>query len=70
MRILRLPTLPAASVTPDEAAKYLGFLGTFAHVDNPSSSAATCALLQWEPAHAGLLADFEERHYFEVVADI
>ena len=57
--------LPAASVTPDEAAKYLGFLGMFAQVDNPSSSAATRALLKWEPAHAGLLADLEERHYFE-----
>jgi nucleoside-diphosphate-sugar epimerase len=57
--------LPAASVTPDEAAKYLGFLATFAQVDNPSSGAATRALLQWEPAHAGLLADLEERHYFE-----
>ncbi len=55
----------AASVTPDEAAKYLGFLATFAQVDNPSSSAATRALLKWEPAHAGLLADLEERHYFE-----
>ena len=57
--------LPAASVTPDEAATYLGFLATFAQVDNPSSSAATRALLKWEPAHAGLLADLEERHYFE-----
>jgi nucleoside-diphosphate-sugar epimerase len=57
--------LPATSVTPDEAAKHLGFLAMFAQVDNPSSSAATCALLPWEPAHAGLLADLEERHYFE-----
>ncbi|HWF83777.1 MAG TPA: SDR family oxidoreductase [Vicinamibacterales bacterium] len=57
--------LPAAGVTPDEAAKYLGFLATFAQVDNPSSSAATRALLKWESAHAGLLADLGERHYFE-----
>jgi nucleoside-diphosphate-sugar epimerase len=57
--------LPAASVTPDEAATHLGFLATFAQVDNPSSSAATRALLQWEPAHPGLLTDLEERHYFE-----
>ena len=58
--------LPAASVTPDEAATYLpGFLATFAQVDNPSSSAATRALLNWQPVHAGLLADLEERHYFE-----
>lgn len=57
--------LPTASVTPDEAAKYLGFLATFASVDNPTSSAATRALLHWEPTHAGLLADLEARHYFE-----
>lgn len=56
--------LPAASVTADEAVKYLGFLATFARVDNPSSSAATRALLQWEPARAGLLADLEAGHYF------
>jgi nucleoside-diphosphate-sugar epimerase len=57
--------LPATSVSPDEAARYLGFLGTFAQVDNPSSSVATRALLKWEPAHAGLLADLADRHYFE-----
>lgn len=57
--------VPARSVTPDEAANYLGFLASFAQVDNPSSSAATRALLQWEPTHPGLLADLEESHYFE-----
>jgi hypothetical protein len=57
--------LPAASVTPDEATRYLGFLAAFAQIDNPSSSAATRALLKWEPAQVGLLADLEARHYFE-----
>jgi nucleoside-diphosphate-sugar epimerase len=57
--------LPAASVSPDEAAKYLGFLGTFVQVDNPSSSDATRELLKWQPVHAGLLADLAEGHYFE-----
>jgi nucleoside-diphosphate-sugar epimerase len=56
--------LPVASVSPDEAGKYLGFLAMFAQVDNPSSSAATRALLKWEPAHNGLLADLAEGHYF------
>ena len=56
--------LPARNVSPDEAAGSLGFLATFARVDNPSSSAATRALLKWQPAHAGLLADLAERHYF------
>lgn len=57
--------LPVASVTPEEAAKYLGFLATFAQVDNPSSSDATRGLLSWEPKHLSLLEDLEERHYFE-----
>jgi nucleoside-diphosphate-sugar epimerase len=57
--------LPVTSVAPDEAAKYLGFLGMFAQVDNPSSSVMTRALLKWEPAHSGLLTDLAERHYFD-----
>jgi nucleoside-diphosphate-sugar epimerase len=57
--------VPATSVSPDEAARYLGFLATFAQIDNPSSSAATRTLLKWEPTHAGLLADLAGRHYFE-----
>jgi nucleoside-diphosphate-sugar epimerase len=56
--------VPVTSVSPDEAAKYLGFLGTFAQVDNPSSSAATRALLKWDPMRNGLLADLAEGHYF------
>jgi len=58
---LRLPT---RSVSPEEATKRLGFLATFAHVDNPSSSIETRELLTWEPAHPGLLADLAEAHYF------
>ena len=57
--------LPAVSVAADEAASYLGFLGAFAQLDNPSSSVATRALLKWQPSHAELLADLAERHYFE-----
>lgn len=57
--------LPVRSVPPDEAAKYLGFLGAFAQIDNPTFSVATRALLKWEPTHATLLADLAESHYFE-----
>jgi nucleoside-diphosphate-sugar epimerase len=57
--------LSTVSVSPGEAVNYLGFLGTFVQVDNPSSSGATRALLTWEPAHPGLLADLAESHYFE-----
>jgi len=57
--------LPVTSVSQEEAAQYLGFLGTFVQIDNPTSSAATRALLTWEPSHADLLADLAEGHYFE-----
>lgn len=56
--------LPTRSVSPEEATKRLGFLATFAQVDNPSSSVETRRLLTWEPAHPGLLADLAEAHYF------
>jgi len=56
--------LPAKSVSAEEAPKYVGGMAHFAQISNPTSSARTRALLKWEPAHAGLLADLAERHYF------
>jgi nucleoside-diphosphate-sugar epimerase len=58
--------VPAKSVTAGQAASLLGaFIGAIAQLDNPTSSARTRELLGWQPAHAGLLADLAERHYFE-----
>ncbi|ATB35630.1 NAD-dependent epimerase [Cystobacter fuscus] len=57
--------LPATSISADDANKHLGFLATFAQLDNPTSSARTRELLRWQPTHPGLLADLAERHYFE-----
>ncbi|MEJ7728607.1 MAG: SDR family oxidoreductase [Polyangiaceae bacterium] len=56
--------LPARSISKDDAPKYLGFLGGFAQLDNPTSNARTRELLGWEPTHPGLLADMAEAHYF------
>lgn len=56
--------LPARSIAASEAEKYLGFLAAFSQLDNPTSSAKTQALLSWQPAHPGLLADLAEGHYF------
>lgn len=56
--------LPARSITPDEAEQYLGFLAPFAAMDNPSSSAWTRELLDWEPTQAGLLEDLADGFYF------
>ncbi|TQF10793.1 SDR family oxidoreductase [Myxococcus llanfairpwllgwyngyllgogerychwyrndrobwllllantysiliogogogochensis] len=57
--------LPARSVSTEAASNYLGFLAAFAQLDNPTSSAHTRDLLDWQPTHPGLLADLAERHYFE-----
>jgi nucleoside-diphosphate-sugar epimerase len=56
--------VPAKSVTIDEAPSYIGAMGHFAQVNNPTSSARTRALLHWEPTHPSLLADLADRHYF------
>jgi nucleoside-diphosphate-sugar epimerase len=57
--------LPARSVSAEEAPQHLGFLARFAGVNNPASSARTRALLKWEPAHPGLLAEIADGHYFK-----
>ncbi|CAN5785523.1 SDR family oxidoreductase [soil metagenome] len=56
--------VPTKSVSAEEAPEYLGAIAHFAQVNNPTSSARTRTLLQWEPTHAGLLADLAEGHYF------
>ncbi|MCG5441073.1 SDR family oxidoreductase [Micromonospora sp. NIE79] len=56
--------IPVRSIGPDEADNFFGFLGSFAQMDNPTSSALTRELLGWAPAHPGLIADLDEGHYF------
>jgi nucleoside-diphosphate-sugar epimerase len=52
------------SVTAEEAPEALGFLASFAGLDNPTSNAKTRELLGWEPTHAGWVDDLQEEHYF------
>lgn len=56
--------VPAASIPDEEAAAQFTFLATFVGWDNPTSSQRTRQLLNWEPTHAGLIADMDEGHYF------
>lgn len=56
--------VPAVSVTADHAREQLGFIGWVASLDNPTSSAATQALLGWTPEHPALLEDIKAGHYF------
>jgi nucleoside-diphosphate-sugar epimerase len=61
--------IPAKSVAPEKAVESLGgFLGMIAQLDNPTSSAKTRELLGWKPAHAALLDDIAEGHYFKANA--
>ncbi|MBE7187343.1 SDR family oxidoreductase [Jatrophihabitans endophyticus] len=55
----------ARSITEDEAPQYLGFLASFAGLDNPTSNDRTRALLGWEPTHPGWVEDVETGHYFD-----
>jgi nucleoside-diphosphate-sugar epimerase len=55
---------PAVSIAPEEADERLGFLGGFAQLDNPTSSELTRKLLDWAPAHPGLIEDMDDGHYF------
>jgi hypothetical protein len=34
-------------------------------MDNPTSAAITCDLLDWTPVQAGLIADLDRGHYFQ-----
>jgi nucleoside-diphosphate-sugar epimerase len=52
------------SIPPKEAEAQFSFLARFVGLDNPTSSDRTRELLDWEPTHAGLIADMDEGHYF------
>jgi nucleoside-diphosphate-sugar epimerase len=56
--------VPTAGIDPEDAAEHFGFLGAFAGVDNPTSSALTRELVGWRPDHPGLLDDLDAGHYF------
>jgi nucleoside-diphosphate-sugar epimerase len=51
--------LPAKSIAPDEAPAFFGWLGGFAAMDMPASSAQTRKVLNWTPTGPGLIADLE-----------
>ena len=54
------------SISTEEAHAHLGFLGAFAALDNPTSSAWTQEVLGWQPEHPALVPDLEAGHYFGV----
>ena len=56
--------LPVASIPADRVEAHFGFLAAVLALDNPVTTRATRRILGWEPAHPGLLADFETGDYF------
>lgn len=58
--------LPVGSVSGEEAQAHLGWLGMFAGVDMPASSALTRQRLGWTPQGPSLLSDLERMDYAAV----
>jgi nucleoside-diphosphate-sugar epimerase len=56
--------LPTASIPDGQLEAHFGFLAGLIALDNPTSTATTRRVLGWEPAHPGLLADFDDGDYF------
>jgi len=56
--------VPTVSIPSEEAETQFAWLAGFVAVDNPSSSALTQQLLEWQPTHPGLIADLDAGHYF------
>jgi nucleoside-diphosphate-sugar epimerase len=57
--------VPVVSKSTEEAAQHFGFLGAFASLDMPASSALTQERLGWRPTGPGLISDLEEMRYLE-----
>jgi nucleoside-diphosphate-sugar epimerase len=57
-------SLPAASIPADRLETHFGFLAQVVVLDNPVSTLTTRRVLGWQPAHPGLLADFDHGDYF------
>ncbi len=57
--------IPVVSVPPEEAAGHFGWLGFFAGMDMPASSALTQQRLGWRPTQkAGMIDDLDQMRWF------
>jgi nucleoside-diphosphate-sugar epimerase len=55
--------VPVVAIPREEAPQHFGFLGAFAGLDMPASSALTQERLGWRPAGPGLISDLDAMHY-------
>ncbi|WP_235854534.1 hypothetical protein [Nonomuraea aridisoli] len=52
------------SIPAERAAEHFTYFAPFVTIDLTMPNADTRRLLDWEPAHPGLVADLEKGHYF------
>jgi nucleoside-diphosphate-sugar epimerase len=57
--------VPVVAMSPEEAVDHFGWLGMFAGLDCPASSALTRQRLGWNPTGPGLISDLENMRYFQ-----
>ena len=55
--------IPVVAIAPEQAMQHFGFLGGFAGLDMPASSALTQERLGWHPSGPSLLADLEAMNF-------
>ncbi len=55
--------LPVRSLSPEEAMEHFGWLGPFAGMDMPASSALTRERLGWDPTGPGLIEDLRNMDF-------
>lgn len=55
--------LPVVSIAPEEAPGHFGFLGMFAGLDIPATSAKTQAALGWRPTQPALIPDLAANYF-------
>lgn len=60
--------MPVVSKSREESQDHFGFLGLFASMDIPASSALTEERYGWRPTQPGLLEDLDRGKYFETVS--
>ena len=57
--------IPVVAMSPEEAAGHFGWLGFFAGMDMPASSALTQQRLEWHPTQkAGMIDDLDHMNWF------
>ncbi|MFE4368127.1 SDR family oxidoreductase [Streptomyces sp. NPDC056835] len=60
--------VPVTSVASEAAAEHFAWLSAFLGHDALASNTLTRELLDWRPAHPGLLEDLDKGHYFHTPA--